>query len=124
LGKIQTRNIMKTIDIGNVKQNEETLFRIEIKNELEFAYNIRKIEPFCSCIKIVSYTEKGVFPVGKECENDNTFVINFKLKKRTLGVSSTKIELILESPFTDEAFEYVVIKYNVVKELKNENIVS
>jgi hypothetical protein len=111
---------MKTFDIGDVVQNEEYSFSIDVVNDFDNAYNIREITSFCSCLKVEDYTKEGVYPLGKECIHNNIFSFKFKLKKKSIGENSTKAEIIFESPFADEIFKYIVIKYNVIKKDDNE----
>lgn len=112
------------LELGDLKQGETTSHVISFDNVFEHAYNIKKITPFCPCIKVGEYTDYGIFPVGtdkivnslgEEVSVDTKWDINFTIKKQNLGKSSTTVEVSLESPFDSERFVIISVKYNVIK---------
>ena len=115
-------------DIGTLVKGEESIHEISFDNEFGLPYNIRKITPFCPCIKILEYTDFGVFPVDAglqdashpltvlegEKEVTTKWTIKFMIKKTYLGKGSTNIDLILESPVDSERFVLITVNYNVI----------
>lgn len=115
-------------DIGTLVKGEESIHEISFDNEFGLPYNIRKITPFCPCIKILEYTDFGVFPVDAglqdathpltvlegEKEVTTKWTIKFMIKKTYLGKGSTNIDLILESPVDSERFALITVNYNVI----------
>lgn len=116
----QHHNII--FDVGTLVQGETTNKSISFTNVFNNAYNIRKITPYCPCIKVLNYTDYGVYPEGvtsmilegEEVELVNKWDIDFTIKKSYLGRSSTTVEVILESPFDSEQFVIIEIKYNTI----------
>lgn len=115
-------------DIGTLVKGEESIHEISFDNEFGLPYNIRKITPFCPCIKILEYTDFGVFPTDAglssathsptvlegEKEVTTKWTIKFMIKKTYLGKGSTNIDLILESPVDSERFVLITVNYNVI----------
>ena len=125
-------------DIGTLVKGEESIHEISFDNEFGLPYNIRKITPFCPCIKILEYTDFGVFPTDAglqdathpltiletslrtfqvlrgEKEVTTKWAIKFMIKKTYLGKGSTNIDLILESPVDSERFVLITVNYNVI----------
>ncbi len=115
-------------EIGDLVKGEESIHEISFDNEFGVPYNIRKITPYCPCIKILEYTDFGVFPADNglsdashpstvlegEKEVTTKWTIKFMIKKTYLGKGSTNIDLILESPVDSERFVLITVKYNVI----------
>lgn len=116
-------------EIGDLVKGEESIHEISFDNEFDLPYNIRKITPFCPCIKILDYTKEGVFSVDSglqdathpstvlEEERENVltkWAVKFMIKKTYLGKGSTNIDLILESPVDSERFLLITVNYNVI----------
>jgi hypothetical protein len=105
-------------DLGNLVKGQSTNHTIKFENVFDNPYNIRKITPFCPCIKITEFTEYGIYSVNdpkkEEGDVDHDWTIDFAIKKQHLGKGSTQVEVILESPFDTEQFVIITVKYNVI----------
>jgi len=116
-------------EIGDLIKGEESIHEIVFCNDFDLPYNIRKITPYCPCIKILEYTKEGVFPISsglqdathpstileeKEDSLLNKWTVKFMIKKTYLGKGSTNIDLVLESPVDSERFVLITVNYNVI----------
>lgn len=116
-----------TFDLGNIEKDTLINNVINFENIFNKPYNIRKITPYCPCIKIKTYTEEAVYPQSVDIKNDSKekdieeelklWTIEYTIMKRHLGQSSTNIEVILESLFDTDRFIIININYNVITKI-------
>lgn len=124
--------IQKEIKVGKIPKGQSKIVTVQIENDTEFPYNIKKVSPACSCVKVVDYYEKGVLPVAladkyrkdmgidESVEIPTSFEIKFKIGKSMIGTYTDKIEIELESFFTNIQFVYLNLEYIITEE--NENV--
>lgn len=109
------------IDLGDLNRGEEKIFNIEFENDFGVGYKIRKITPFCACIKVLNHSDTHVFPLKEIDDTEDTdfptptkFEIKCSIKKSYLGKSSTDMDIVFESLWDVERFGLITVKYNVI----------
>lgn len=122
------------IDLGDLNKGEEKIFNIEFENDFGVGYKIRKITPFCACIKVLNHSDTHVFSqvVMRQHQHEEMslkdidetedtdfptptkFEIKCSIKKSYLGKSSTDMDIVFESLWDVERFGLITVKYNVI----------
>ncbi len=95
------------VDMGELIVGQPSIKEIQIVNDKDSIYAIRKITPYCSCTKILDYDKEYVSPL-------ESLNIKLSVTKNKPAEGITKVELILESPTDDERFVIIDLKFKVL----------